>query len=328
MKTLIIAEAGVNHNGDINLAKRLVDVAFEAGADYVKFQSFKASELVSKKAEKAEYQLKTTDSSESQFEMIKKLELSEEDHLELLNYCKEVGIGFASSPFDINGIKYLEELNLDFIKVPSGEITNLPYLRELSKTTKRIILSSGMSELQEIKDALSILNSRNVVVLHCNTEYPTPYEDVNLNAMLTIKRECDVEVGYSDHSLGVEVPIAAVAMGARVVEKHFTLDKTMNGPDHQASLDPEELKQMISAIRNIERAMGSGEKTPSASEIKNIPIARKSIVASRAILKGEVFSVDNIIAKRPGSGLSPMMWDEVIGKHAVKDFEEDELIFL
>lgn len=327
-KVLIIAEAGVNHNGDFELAKKLVDKAAEAGADYVKFQFFKASDLVSINADMAEYQKKNTGKTESQLEMIQKLELSEESHKELQAYCHKKNIGFMSSPFGIEGIKFLDSINIDFFKVPSGEITNLPYLRELAKFNRKIILSTGMSNLSEIKDALSVLKGRDVTVLHCNTEYPTPMEDVNLHAMLTIKKECDVEVGYSDHTLGIEVPIAAVSLGAKVIEKHFTLDKSMPGPDHKASLDPSELTSMVKAIRNIESALGSHEKKPSESEQKNIPIARKSIVAAIDIKEGELFSETNLTTKRPGDGISPMKWDEVLGKKAIKNFKLDELIKL
>jgi len=324
----IIAEAGVNHNGILGNAFKLVDAAKASGADYVKFQSFKAEKLVSKFAVKAEYQKETTDSSESQFDMIKKLELSDSDHDELIKYCKKVDIGFMSSPFDKEGIGYLDSLGVDFFKVPSGEITNLPYLRELTKFNKKIILSTGMANLNEVKDALKVLKGCNVTVLHCNTEYPTPMKDVNLNAMLTIQKECAVDIGYSDHTLGIEIPIAAVAMGAKVIEKHFTLDNKMEGPDHRASLEPSELKIMVSAIRNIEIAMGNGNKVPSESESKNIKIARKSIVALTDIKIGEIFSEKNITIKRPGDGINPMKWDDVLGKKAIKTFSEDELIIL
>jgi len=327
-KTIIIAEAGVNHNGSLALARKLVDAASEANADYVKFQSFKAEKLVSKFAEKAEYQKKTTDSSESQFDMIKKLELSNQDHLDLIDYCRNKKIGFMSSPFDVDGISYLDSLGVDFFKVPSGEITNLPYLRELARFDKKIILSTGMSNLEEIRSALSVLKNHDVTVLHCNTEYPTPMCDVNLKAMLTIKKEFGCDVGYSDHTQGIEVPIAAVTMGAKVIEKHFTLDNKMEGPDHKASLEPAELCAMVKAIRNIESALGSDIKTPSASEEKNIPIARKSIVCLKKISKGDVFSIENITVKRPGTGISPMKWDDYIGKTSLRDYEEDELIDL
>ena len=327
-RVIIIAEAGVNHNGLIENAYKLVDAAKTSGADYVKFQSFKAEKLVSRFAAKAEYQKATTDSGESQFDMIKKLELSDDDHIALVEYCKKVGIGFMSSPFDKDGIGYLDTLKVDFFKIPSGEITNLPYLRELTKFNKKIILSTGMSNLDEIKDALEILKGLEVVVLHCNTEYPTPMKDVNLKAMLTIKNECNVEVGYSDHTLGIEIPIAAVALGAKVIEKHFTLDNKMEGPDHRASLEPQELTAMVKAIRNIELSLGHGKKIPSDSEQKNICIARKSIVAMKTIKAGDKFTEENITIKRPGSGVSPMKWDQVIGLTAKTNFNEDELIVL
>ena len=327
-KVTIIAEAGVNHNGDIKLAKKLIDVASDAGADYVKFQSFKAEKLVSRFAEKAEYQKKTTDKNESQFDMIKKLELSNDDHLELIKYCEKKTIGFMSSPFDVDGIDYLNSLDVDFFKVPSGELTNLLYLRQLAKYEKPVILSTGMATLDEIKDALEVLKNKDVTVLHCNTEYPTPMEDVNLRAMTTIANELGVKTGYSDHSLGIEVPIAAVALGAVIIEKHFTLDKAMIGPDHRASLEPEELKSMIRSIRNIEHALGSGVKTPSHSESKNIKIARKSIVASKDIQAGEILCEDNLTIKRPGTGVNPMEWDKVLGKEATRKFKTDECIKL
>lgn len=330
-KVLIIAEAGVNHNGSLKLAKQLIDTAAEAGADIVKFQTFKAEKLVSKFAEKAEYQKATTDASASQFSMLKRLELNLDMHKELLNYCESKGIQFLSTPFDIDSAKFLVELGLDLIKVPSGEITNLPYLREVGRLKKRIILSTGMSDLGEIEDALSILRENgttDITVLHCNTEYPTPLEDVNLLAMNTIKDALKVEVGYSDHTLGIEVPIAAAALGAKVIEKHFTLDKNMAGPDHRASLEPHELKKMVECIRNIEMILGDGIKKPSKSEQKNINIARKSIVASCDIIKGQTFSKYNLTVKRPGDGISPLRWDEVIGRIAKKDFKADELIEL
>jgi N,N'-diacetyllegionaminate synthase len=260
--------------------------------------------------------------------MIKKLELSEKDHIELIKYCQEVGIGFSSSPFDLEGIGYLASLGVDFFKIPSGEITNLPYLRELTKYDRPIILSTGMASLEEVANALTVLKGCNVTVLHCNTEYPTPMSDVNLLAMLTMRDDLKVKVGYSDHTLGIEIPIAAVALGAEVIEKHFTLDKNMNGPDHRASLEPVELKQMVTAIRNIEKALGNGVKQPSPSELKNIQVARKSIVAKRNIKAGEVLTNDNITIKRPGSGISPMKWDDVIGIKSPSDFSEDELIVL
>ncbi|WKZ71056.1 MAG: N-acetylneuraminate synthase [Melioribacteraceae bacterium] len=332
-KTFIIAEAGVNHNGSIELAFKLIDAAKEAGADAVKFQSFKADKLVSTKADKAEYQKQTTDASESQYEMIKKLELSVDDHKKLLEYCNKIGIQFLSSPFDLESIDLLIELGLGIFKIPSGEITNLPYLKKIGKLDKNIILSTGMADLGEIEDAIDVLtesgtNLKNITVLHCNTEYPTPFEDVNLKAMLTIKNAFKVKVGYSDHTNGIEIPLVAAALGAEVIEKHFTLDRSMKGPDHKASLEPNELKQMVSAIGNIENALGSGIKKPSNSELKNKPIARKSLVAIKDIKNGEKFTEENVGIKRPGNGISPMRWEEVIGKTARRDFELDDLIEL
>ena len=330
-KVFIIAEAGVNHNGSIELAYKLIDIAVEAGADAVKFQTFKAENLVTKSADKADYQKQTTDESESQFEMIKKLELDFDIHKKLINYCKEKDIMFLSTPFDHESIDLLNELQLQIFKIPSGEITNLPYLRHIGLLNKKVFLSTGMSNLQEVGDALTVLiNSgtlkENITVLHANTMYPTPMEDVNLNAMQTIHKEFGVAVGYSDHTLGIEVDIAAVAMGASIIEKHFTLDKAMEGPDHKASLEPEELKAMVSAIRNIEKALGSNEKILSPSEEVNINIVRKSIVASCPIRKGELLSEKNISTKRPGTGISPMKWDEIIGVVATKDYQADETI--
>jgi N,N'-diacetyllegionaminate synthase len=332
-RVIVIAEAGVNHNGNIVLAKKLIDSAYEAGADAVKFQTFKAEKLISKNAPKAEYQKQSTDSNESQFEMIKKLELDLETHKELLSYCNKKNIKFLSTPFDLDSIDLLNKLGLNIFKIGSGEITNLPYLRKIGSLKKKVIISTGMSDLGEIEDALDILISsgtskENITVLHCNTEYPTPIEDVNLKAMLTIKNAFDINIGYSDHTLGIEVPIAAVALGATVIEKHFTLDKTMEGPDHKASLEPHELKQMVCSIRNIEKAMGNGIKKPSLSEKKNINIARKSLIASKEIKKGEIFSENNLTVKRPGNGISPMRWDEFIGKVVTKDYNADDLIEL
>ena len=331
MSVFIIAEAGVNHNGSIELAKQLIDVASNSGADAVKFQTFKAENLVSKNTQKAEYQKKTTDILESQFDMIKKLELDVNTHKELMAYCQEKNIMFLSTPFDHDSIDFLNELGLKIFKIPSGDITNFPYLKRVGALGKQVILSTGMSTLKEVGDALTILvgtgtQKANITVLHANTMYPTPMEDVNLNAMLTIQEEFDVAIGYSDHTLGIEVDIAAVAMGASIIEKHLTLDKTMEGPDHKASLEPEELKDMVAAIRNIENALGSYEKKPSPSEIVNMDVARKSIVASCIIKKGELLSDKNLIAKRPGTGLSPMKWDAVIGTKATKNYQEDELI--
>lgn len=325
---IIIAEAGVNHNGNLDNAFKLIEVASEAGADYVKFQTFKTELCISKNAPLAEYQKEGADKIDSQFELVKKLELSEEMHLQLIKKCQECGIKFLSTGFDIPSLRFLNSLGMDFFKVPSGEITNLPYLREIAKFNAPVVLSTGMTDLDEIKDALKVLDGKDVTVLHCNTEYPTPMEDVNLLAMLTIRDQLKVKVGYSDHTLGIEVPVAAVALGARVIEKHFTLDKTMEGPDHKASLDPNELKAMVKAIRNIEQALGQGSKEPSRSEMKNKVIARKSIIASVPIKAGEAFTENNITVKRPGNGISPMKWDEVIGKIAKRNFGEDELIEL
>ena len=331
-KTFIIAEAGVNHNGSLELAQKMIDAAVDAGADAVKFQTFKAEKVVSKYAQKAEYQKKATPVDESQFEMIKKLELDAATHRILIDYCTKKNIRFLSTPFDLGSIDLLNELGLNLFKIPSGEITNLPYLRKIGALKKEIILSSGMADLGEIKDALAVLigagtKLKDITVLHCNTEYPTPIEDANLKAMLTIKAAFPgVNIGYSDHTLGIEIPVAAVAMGATIIEKHFTLDKNMEGPDHKASLEPNELKAMVHAIRNVEKALGSGIKKPSHSELKNKPIARKSLVAARSILKGEVFTEENLTVKRPGTGISPMRWDEIIGQKASKDYQQDELI--
>ena len=331
MSVFIIAEAGVNHNGSVDLAKQLIDAASISGADAVKFQTFKAENLVSKNAKKADYQKQTTNASESQFDMIKKLELDISMHKELVAYCQEKDIMFLSTPFDHESVKMLNVLGLEIFKIPSGEITNLPYLRHIGSLGKQVILSTGMSNLQEIEDALNILINagtlkEDITVLHANTMYPTPMKDVNLNAMLTIQKEFGVAVGYSDHTLGIEVDIAAVAMGASCIEKHFTLDKTMDGPDHKASLEPEELKAMVSAIRNIEKALGSSEKKLSSSESVNIEVVRKSIIANKNIKKGDLLTDKNIAVKRPGGGISPMQWDEVIGTTASKDYNADELI--
>ena len=332
---LIIAEAGVNHNGSLDIAKKLVDKAVGAGVDIIKFQTFKAEKLVSKSAKQAEYQKKNigNHADDSQYNMLKKLELSKQDHQELIDYCNKKGIRFWSTAFDFDSIDYLHSLNLGLWKVPSGEITNYPYIKMIAQYHEPVILSTGMCEMSDISAAMNVLQKNGVqknqiTILHCNTEYPTPYEDVNLLAMLQIKKEFDVAVGYSDHTIGIEVPIAAVALGASVIEKHFTLDRNMEGPDHKASLEPDELKTMVSAIRNIEKALGNGKKAVSESERKNIAIARKSIVASCPIKKGDVLTEDNLTVKRPGSGISPMQWEEVIGTKAVKDFEEEELIVL
>jgi N,N'-diacetyllegionaminate synthase len=333
MSTLIIAEAGVNHNGDLQMAKELVAQAAAAGADMVKFQSFITDHSIAKSAPKATYQLDSTDPSESQFDMVRKLELSRQDHLVLMQECRHHGIEFFSTAFDFPSFDMLQEFGLDTVKIPSGEINNLPYLRYVAAPSRKILLSTGMCGLSDIESAIAALESggvarRNITVLHCNTEYPTPMHDVNLRAMAAIRRAFGVNVGYSDHTEGIEIPIAAVALGATVIEKHFTLDRTLPGPDHRASLEPKALKAMITAIRNIEVALGDGIKRPSASEAKNIAVARKSLVASRAIAEGESFSAGNLAAKRPGTGISPMRWDEVLGRRAPRAFLQDELIHL
>lgn len=330
MSVFIIAEAGVNHNGDINLAKKLIDVAVEAGVNAVKFQTWKTELLVTNKAVQAQYQIKNTGIKESQFEMLKKLELSYDDFRELKKYCEDKNIMFLSTPDEFQSADFLSELQ-DIFKIGSAELTNLPYLRHIGKMQKKIILSTGMADMGEIENALEILISagtqkKNITVLHANSEYPTPMEDVNLKAMITIGKTFDVAYGYSDHTLGIEVDIAAVALGASVIEKHFTLDCTMQGPDHKASLEPDELKAMVKAIRNIELALGNGIKKPSKSEIPNKSIARKSIVAKIAIKKGEILTEKNITIKRPGNGISPMHWDEIIGTKASQYYNEDELI--
>lgn len=327
----IIAEAGVNHNGSLELAKRMVDVAKEADVDYIKFQTFVPKMLVSRFAQKADYQKQTTGADESQLKMLEKLALTFDDFFVLKNYCDEVGIGFISTPFDLDSIDFLEMLDMDFWKVPSGEITNLPYLEKIARTKRKVIMSTGMSCIREIQDAVKVLESNgtlDMILLHCNTQYPTPFADVNLKAMLHIAKETGKEIGYSDHTKGIEVPIAAVALGASVIEKHFTLDNNMEGPDHRASLNPIELKNMVNAIRNIELALGCGQKCVTPSENGNKDIARKSIVACKRISKGEVFTTSNISVKRPGNGISPMCWYEVLGKNAIRDFEEDEPIEL
>lgn len=334
MRTLIIAEAGVNHNGDLELAKKLIAAAAEAGADLVKFQTFTAKNLVSASAPKADYQKKTTESTESQLEMIQKLELSREDHTVLIEACRVNDIGFFSTAFDFQSFDLLMELGcLEQIKIPSGELTNLPLLRYMSRFGKPLMLSTGMANLGEIEAAIEAVEAAGtprslITVLHCTTEYPTPMEDVNLRAMVAMKSAFGVNTGYSDHTPGIEVPIAAVALGATIIEKHFTLDRNLPGPDHKASLEPHELKAMVEGIRNVERALGDGVKRPSESELKNKPIARKSLVAIRPISTGEAFSAENISAKRPGTGLSPMRWDEVLGRIASKDFAVDDLIEL
>lgn len=330
---IIIAEAGVNHNGSLQIAKQLIDAAVAAKVDYVKFQTFKANSLVTSSAAKAAYQTEATSAVESQLQMLEKLELKEEDHYELIDYCKKKGISFLSTPFDFDSIELLKKMNIRLGKIPSGEITNLPYLRKMARSFEQIILSTGMSDLNEVEQALNVLTGENVplekiTVLHCNTEYPTPYGDVNLRAMGTIKERFGVQVGYSDHTLGIEVALAAVARGAKVIEKHFTLDRKMEGPDHRASIEPLELLQMVTSVRNIESALGNSEKIASASELKNKAIARKSIVAATDIKKGEMFTELNLTVKRPGNGLSPMQWDSVIGKRADRNFSVDELIEL
>lgn len=333
MKIFIIAEAGVNHNGSIELAKKLIDAAVEAGADAVKFQTFKAESIISKFAPKADYQKKNTEHNESLLDMLKKLELSYKDFKDLKKYCDNKGIMFLSTPFDLDSALFLKNIGLEIFKIPSGEITNYLLLREIGSYGKNVILSSGMADLGEIEDAIDILADfgtprRNITVLHCNTEYPTPYKDVNLKAMITIKKAFNIKVGYSDHTHGIEIPIAAVAMGAEIIEKHFTIDKKLEGPDHKASLEPEELKAMVDAIRNIEKAMGDGVKKPSKSELKNKDIVRKSIVAKKPIRKGEAFTEDNLTVKRPGTGTSPMKWNEVIGRKADKYYDKEEIIDL
>lgn len=339
-RVLIIAEAGVNHNGSIEIAKQMVDKAVDAGVDIIKFQTFKSEKLVSKAARQAEYQQRNIGKQgEGQLKMLKKLELSKQDHEELIAYCNKKGIRFFSTAFDMESIDYLHSLNMGLWKIPSGEITNYPYLRKIASYGEPIILSTGMCELSDIEAAVNVINefwptancqlpTADITILHCNTEYPTPYQDVNLKAMLEIAETFKVKFGYSDHTQGIEVPIAAVALGASVIEKHFTLDKTMEGPDHKASLEPEELKAMVQAIRHIEQALGTGHKTISESERKNIEIARKSIVAACPIKAGELLTEDNLTVKRPGSGISPMRWNEVVGTFAVKDFEEEEPIVL
>ncbi len=330
-RTLIIAEAGVNHNGDLNLAKKLIEVAAKSGADFVKFQSFKAALCVSKNAKKAAYQLETTAKDESQLEMIKKLELDFNAHQLLISHAKQCGIAFLSTPFDLESIELLDELGLEVFKIPSGEITNLPYLKKIAKLNKKIILSTGMSNLGEIEVALEILckegtQRANITLLHCTTEYPAPFDEVNLKAIQTLKNAFNLDVGYSDHTKGIHISLAAIALGASVIEKHFTLDKNMSGPDHKASLEPDELQELCTKIREIESALGDGIKQASKSERKNIKIARKSLVAKKKIKKGEIFSEENLTTKRPASGISAMRYDEYLGKKASKDYEEDELI--
>ncbi len=329
--TFIIAEAGVNHNGSFELAKQLIDKAVWAGVDCIKFQTFNSKNLVSKNAQKADYQKKKTDSNESQLEMLKKLELSKEQFIELKKYCQEKNIMFLSTPFDLESIDFLASIGVNIWKVPSGEITNYPFLRAIGQRKESVIMSTGMCTLEEVRDAVSVLTkfgTSNITLLHCTTEYPAPFDSVNMKAMQTLKKEFGYKIGYSDHTNGIEIPVAAVAMGACVIEKHFTLDRNMEGPDHKASLGPDELKQMVQSIRNVELSLGNGVKEPSEAEKKNIAIARKSIVAACDIKKGDIFTEKNITAKRPGTGLSPMKWEDVLGKIAVRDFSEDEIIEL
>ena len=331
MSVSIIAEAGVNHNGDVSVACCLADEAKRAGADFVKFQTFVPKNIVSAHARKARYQKVTTGNDDFQLGMLQTLALSYDTFVKLKCYCDKIGIAFLSTPFDLESIAFLNTLDMPFWKIPSGEVTNLPYLLAIAKTKKPVVMSTGMCEMDEIAAAMEVLKSNGtpkITLLHCNTEYPTPFEDVNLRAMETMRQRFGVEVGYSDHTLGIEIPIAAVAMGAVIIEKHFTLDKTMEGPDHRASLEPNELAAMVSGIRNVEKAMGSGIKTASLSEKKNLDIVRKSIVAAQAIRKGEKLTTDNLAVKRPGNGISPMRWFDILGLPAVRNFEEDELIEL
>lgn len=331
MKCLIIAEAGVNHNGNVDLAKQLIDVACEAGADFIKFQTFKTESITTKSASKADYQQRGASGSHTQYEMLKALELSESEFIEIYKYCNLKGIGFLSTAFDLESIKFLKSIGQELWKIPSGEITNYPYLVEIAKTQKPIVMSTGMSTMKEVGEAIGVLKQHGcgeITLLHCTTEYPAPYEEVNLKAMEDLRKEFHVPVGYSDHTQGVAIPIAAVALGAVVIEKHFTLDRTMAGPDHKASLEPNELKQMIESIRQVEVSLGDGVKVPTPSELKNLAVARKSIVAKKSIKKGEIFSMDNITTKRPGTGINPMRWHDVIGKEAKQSFAPDELIEL
>lgn len=333
-KTLIIAEAGVNHNGSMETAKQLIDAAANAQVDYVKFQTFKADKIVTRSAKRATYQDTNTKNSDSQFEMLKKLELSEKMHRELIKYCESKGIKFLSTAFDLESMDFLKSLGINLAKIPSGEITNLPYLKKIASLFPEIVMSTGMADIEEIKAANKVLTDHgakpeSITILHCNTEYPTPMEDVNLKAILHIQKELGTQIGYSDHTLGIEVPIAAVAVGATVIEKHFTLDRNLPGPDHAASLEPFELKAMVNAIRNIEKALsGNGIKETSISEAKNKTIARKSLIAAREIKKGEKFTEENINVKRPGTGISPMKYDELLGTKANRDFKKDDLIQL
>lgn len=332
-KTIIIAEAGVNHNGDLSKALKMIDAAVEAGADYVKFQTAVPELVISSIAPKAEYQKETTGAGQSQLEMCRAIHLPLSDYTVIADACRERGIGFMSTPFDLVSIDCLAKIGMDYWKIPSGEITNLPYLRKVARQRSRVILSTGMSTLDEVRDAVRVLTDNgtppsDIILLHCTTQYPTPMQAVNLRAMLALGTLGCAAVGYSDHTIGIEVPVAAVAMGAKVIEKHFTLDKNLPGPDHRASLSPDELRDMVTAIRNIELALGSGIKQVADAERDNIAVARKSIVAARDIRKGEVFTEENITVKRPGNGISPMLWDEVIGRTATRDFAYDTLIVI
>jgi len=331
VSVFIIAEAGVNHNGKLELAKKLVDVAKESGANCVKFQTFIAENIASKNAVQAEYQRAQTKSDETQYDMLKSLELNFDEFSELSKYCSEKKIEFLSTAFDFESVDFLDNLGMSRWKIPSGDITNLPYLIKIARLNKPVILSTGMSTMNDINNAIRILRengSGEITVLHCTTEYPTPFSDVNLRAMLSIKNEFGLNIGYSDHTRGIEIPVAAVALGATVIEKHFTLDRNMEGPDHKASLEPDELKAMVKAIRNVELAIGIGENKRAESEIKNMSVARKSIIAKKSIKKGEIFTEENLTVKRPGNGLSPMMWFDILGQSATRDFEEDELIII
>lgn len=330
-KVIVIAEAGVNHNGSLKIAKKLVDKAVEAKADFIKFQTFRAESIATSKAKKANYQKKNSNKIETQYEMLKKLELSEDKFNIIASYCKKKKINFLSSPFDIESLNFLKKLKMKYIKIPSGEITNLPLLEEIGKTKKKVILSTGMCNITEIKKALLVLTKfgiqkNKIILLHCNSEYPTPFKDVNLKAIITLKRKFKLNIGYSDHTIGIEASLAAVALGANIVEKHFTLNKKSKGPDHSSSLEPDELTKMIKAIRNIEISLGHGKKIPSISEKKNITIARKSIVAKKEILKGQLFTLKNLAVKRPYKGVSPMNWYKIIGKRAKKYYRPDDFI--
>lgn len=330
-KTLIIAEGGVNHNGDVNLAHKLIDAAYEAGADIIKFQTFDASLLTTFRAKKAKYQIKNSNEKESQQEMLSKLQLTEKDHYELIKHCDHKRIEFLSTAFDDNSINLLRKLDLKRIKIPSGEITNLPYIRKSISLNKPIIISTGMAYLSEIKSSLDEIyklgvKKENVILLHCSSEYPAPIEKVNLNAMITIKETFNVDIGYSDHTKGIEISIAAVALGAKVLEKHLTLDNNLPGPDHKASIEPNEFKKMVNNIRNVDEALGNGNKIPSDVEIENRKVIRKSIVAAKDIKKGDIFSATNLVSKRPGTGISPMEWDDILGKKSNYDFKKDDLI--